>query len=232
MKVILVLLNLVLIAIIIIQHKGWFVEDKSHTRDTALDKSNSLGKHYTKEIKNMQSEIGRLREEVNRIQKNQTNVIPKIQEYLKKLYAIVDELNKRLDCLEKQASLLKNKSSCREEKKGKIPQPTVEHTQLIIEKQEPEVIYLKNFRDGILSECKEAEAQFKITQKIDSMAMFCFCGDVATAIATKDATFADICELVNWNSRVQSITTIEEGQIKSYSEGKWSIVKPAKIKCE
>ena len=64
------------------------------------------------------------------------------------------------------------------------------------------------------------------------MAMFCFCGDVATAIATKDATFADICELVNWNSRVQSITTIEEGQIKSYSEGKWSIVKPAKIKCE
>lgn len=228
MKVILVLLNLVLIAIIIIQHKGWFVEDKSHTRDTALDKSNSLEKYCTKEIKNMQSELKHLKEDI----KNQANIFPKIQEDLKKHYTIVDKLKQRIDYLEKQASLLENKSLCNEEKKGKIPQPKVDNTQLIIEKQEPEVIYLKNFRDGILSECNEAEAQFKITQKIDSMAMFCFCGDVATALATKDATFADICELVNWNNRVRSITTIEEGQIKSYSEGKWSIIKPAKIKCE
>lgn len=231
MKVLLVLLNLALIAIIVWQNKDRFISDKPSSKGAYPDKSASLDKSLSKDIKALQSELKRLREDINRVQKNQQNVVPKIQDYLKELYSTTNDLKKKVASLEKITAKLKAQQS--EAVKESVPTPVKEiPVRLVIETKEPEVIFLKNFRDGILSECRESDAQFKITNQSGSIASFAFCGNVATAVATKDATFTDICELIGWNNNVRSLKTIEEGQIKVYSEGKWSVVKPAKIKCD
>ncbi|MGN0187828.1 MAG: hypothetical protein ACI392_08825 [Paludibacteraceae bacterium] len=229
----LIILNLVLIAIIVIimQNKELFLGDKHSFWGTYPDKNKSADKEIIKEIKVLQADVKHLKEDVNRIQ-NQINVVPKVQEHLKKLYDSDSELEKRIVSLEKSAAKQKQQTAIVEKKTIPDPQPKIEPVRLIIESQEPEVIYLKNFRDGILSECKESDAQFKVIQKSGTTASFRFCGDVATAIATKDATFADVCELIDWSNSVRSIKTIEDGQIRVYSEGKWSVIKPAKVKCE
>lgn len=232
MKIILILLNLALIAIVVIQNKDWFLGDKPSQKGAYPDKNTSADKALAKEIKNLQAEVKRLREDLNRVQKNQTNVVPKIQDYLKKLYDTTSAIDKRVVSLEKGAAKLKQQTSKVEKETTPSTQPKIEPVRLVIETQEPEVIYLKNFRDGILSECREADAQFKIVHKSGTTASFCFCGDVATAVATKDATFADVCELIGGNNSVRSIKTIEDGQVRVYSEGKWSVIKPARVKCE
>lgn len=92
-------------------------------------------------------------------------------------------------------------------------------------------VFLRNFKDGIMKECSENEAQYRLILLNAQVASgeFTFVGNVGTAIATKDATFEYVCELSNWTSSAKSCTTIEKGQAEKVSGGKWKVTKKATI---
>lgn len=180
------------------------------------------------EIKAIQAELKVLRNDLSKIQKNQKNVIPQINDNFVQLGKRVTSLEKRINRAEKSRS--------NTEKENEQTQSVVE-APVCVKIEEPnsrgeEPLYLKNFRDGLLMECTESDAQFKAIDVSDSKASFLFCGDVATAIATKDATFTGVCELIGWYNEARSLSMVSEGVVRPYSEGKWEVVKMAQIKCE
>lgn len=93
-------------------------------------------------------------------------------------------------------------------------------------------IYLKNFNAGILKECVTNEAQYELilADKQAIAGEFSFVGDVNAAIATKDATFEDVCDLENWSTSAKSCTTSEKGKAEKMSDGKWRVVRKGKVK--
>lgn len=93
-------------------------------------------------------------------------------------------------------------------------------------------IFLKNFNKGIMKECSKTDAQYELGL-IDAHATtgeYIFIGDINSALATKDATFEDICELLNWSMASKSCTTIEAGKAEKVIDGKWKVIKKAKVK--
>ena len=93
-------------------------------------------------------------------------------------------------------------------------------------------IYLKSFNAGIMRECNAADAQYRLTplNSESTRGEFVFVGDAASAIATKDATFEDICDLENWSMSAKSCTTIEKGQAEKVSDGKWKVSHKGRVK--
>ncbi|MGN0187829.1 MAG: hypothetical protein ACI392_08830 [Paludibacteraceae bacterium] len=93
-------------------------------------------------------------------------------------------------------------------------------------------IFLKNFNAGAMKECSASEAQYKLVlaDAQSTSGEFSFAGDINSALATKDATFEDVCDLENWNMSSKSCSTIEKGKAEKIAEGKWKVVKKAKIK--
>jgi hypothetical protein len=83
-----------------------------------------------------------------------------------------------------------------------------------------------------MKECSKTDAQYELGL-IDAHATtgeYIFIGDINSALATKDATFEDICELLNWSMSSKSCTTIEAGKAEKVIDGKWKVIKKAKVK--
>lgn len=229
MLTLLVIINLTLLAWIIFQNRDLILSFRKRSGRMGND-DYSFEKTVSKEIKSIQVELKSLRNDLTKTQKNQKSVVLQIQDYLNKLYKDVRGLSKKVSDVEKKV-VKKEKTPVDDsiDEGAKMVDAPVQFEIQIPEKLNSP-IYLKNFRDNILMECREEDAQFKTTEISDGQALFCFCGDVATAIATKDATFSGVCELVGWYNEAHSLSMIDNGIIKQYSEGKWEVVKLAKIK--
>lgn len=228
-----VLLNLVLIAILAIQNKDVFLT-KDFVKKIFSPNKDLLhpNQDLSKTIKTMQAEIARLQTDMNHMKENQSTNNAKIKDYLQNLFSSKAQLTKRVALLEKNVVGVQQKTTVKKE----VILPTSQQTvsiHLDADASEAETTYLRNFKNGILSECGENEAQYKITQKFgDSQAKFAFCGNESAAIATKDATFSEVCEVIGWSSQISHITNLEEGRIQMYSERKWKVITPAKVKCK
>lgn len=93
-------------------------------------------------------------------------------------------------------------------------------------------LYLKNFNAGTMKECPVTDAQYELILP-DAQSLsgeFTFVGDINSALATKDATFDDVCDLENWSMSSKSCATIEKGKAEKVSDGKWKVIKKAKVK--
>lgn len=96
------------------------------------------------------------------------------------------------------------------------------------------VVYLKNFKNGEMRECTKQESQYELhlNREDDSVGEFYFAGNPATAIATKDSTFAGVCDYDNWNTNSKTCHSVEKGRAQKISDGKWEATKKARVKCE
>lgn len=93
-------------------------------------------------------------------------------------------------------------------------------------------LYLKNFNAGTMKECPATDAQYELILP-DAQSLsgeFIFVGDINSALATKDATFDDVCDLENWSMSSKSCDTVEKGKAEKVSDGKWKVIKKAKVK--
>lgn len=93
-------------------------------------------------------------------------------------------------------------------------------------------LYLKNFNAGTMKECTANDAQYELILP-DAQSLsgeFTFVGDINSALATKDATFEDVCDLENWSMSSKSCDTVEKGKAEKVSDGKWKVIKKAKVK--
>ena len=93
-------------------------------------------------------------------------------------------------------------------------------------------IYLKNFNAGTMKECPASDTQYELILP-DAQSLsgeFTFVGDINSALATKDATFEDVCDLEKWSMSSKSCDTVEKGKAEKVSDGKWKVIKKAKVK--
>lgn len=217
-NILLLLCNIFFIAVVILNKKGIRIPDIKLKKYTI-----SLSGGVEKE--DYKAAIEETKREVSRVSNIQKKLVPKIQEGFNHLSNTSKKLSSRIDAIENQLNQQEDKEAY---------MPEVPPVELIIDipPVNESKIYLKNFKEGILSECRESEAQFCSTNINDSQISFNFCGDMAAAIATKDATFDDVCELIGWQSNVRSLYPIADGTARKYSEGKWKVEKQAQIKCE
>lgn len=93
-------------------------------------------------------------------------------------------------------------------------------------------IFLKNFNAGAMKECSAPDAQYELVlpDAQSTVGEFSFVGDINSALATKDATFEDVCDLENWSMSSKSCSTVERGKAEKIAEGKWKVSKKAKVK--
>lgn len=110
--------------------------------------------------------------------------------------------------------------------------PRVDETP--VEQPKNVVLYLKNFKNGEMRECSKQESQYELhlNREDDSVGEFYFAGNPATAIATKDSTFAGVCDYDNWNTNSKTCHSVEKGRAQKISDGKWEATKKARVKCE
>ena len=188
----------------------------------------------SKDKRSLQSELDVLNKDVQRISRNQQKIVSQIQTHLNDLSKKLCNQVNRLDAIEQDFVHRESTKQESESIRSSIEdQSSSSPIEIVIEDQNQlnTPVYLKNFRDGIMTECKKADAQFLIKNMSDTKASFSFCGDVSAALATKDATFSDVCALMGWNNDVQSIVEISAGEVSKLSDGKWKVVKMALLKC-
>jgi hypothetical protein len=97
--------------------------------------------------------------------------------------------------------------------------------------EKPNVKYLRMKSGSSLSQESDSPegGKFKLFDIVGDRAKFEFCGDEQAAIANKDATFDNVCEDSGYYLNARRIESVEPGEVQR-QDGKWKVIKKAKIK--
>ena len=227
-NILLLIINVVLIALIIYNDKGLQLPRISFKKGTL-----SISRKH--DIKDLQEDMQKVQSAIENIEKGRRNLVGNLQNAFDKINVNQRLLENRIN--EVKATFPKGHEYFYQDSFDR-PEPQKNTHEVVLdittpkEEKKEESIYLKNFKDGILIECKETDAQFTATKESDSQISFYFSGNAATALATRNATFDDVCELQEWHSNVRKIIMIKNGTAQFLSDGKWKVSKLAQIKCE
>jgi hypothetical protein len=133
----------------------------------------------------------------------------------------IEELKKKLQTVEDELQQLKNLIQTTGVP-PKIEKPVVKSN----------VIYLKTKSgDYLYHESDNQEnSKFKLFDINGDKAKFEFCGNEQSAIDNKNSIFDNVCEYSNYSSGVTHITNIEPGEVYRQHDGRWKVIKKAKIK--
>lgn len=90
--------------------------------------------------------------------------------------------------------------------------------------------FVKPHQAGILTECKECDASYKLTLTSDRDAIFEFCGNIERAIHNYDALLKQYCELEGDRTNFSRFENLSNGQAKLVAQGQWQVKSKQKMK--
>jgi hypothetical protein len=156
----------------------------------------------------------------------------KKQDYEKsddKLLEHLKKIERKLQMVEEELQQLKN-----------LPQTDSKQPIINVSQDVPENIpvvefnvkYLKMKSGDYLSQESDSQenCKFKLFDINGDTAKFEFCGNEQDAIANKNATFDTVCEDSNYVANATHIENLEPGEVRRQPDGKWKVIKKAKIK--
>ena len=91
--------------------------------------------------------------------------------------------------------------------------------------------YLRNEGEGWLKEVEDsADAQFRLWQDGNDEAegLFCFSGNMANALANRDATFDGVCNFSGDGNT--TIVTLSNGKACKQQDRYWKVIEKATVK--
>lgn len=190
-------------------------------------------------VSNLDRKILQVENRVNSA-KNTSNTLSKLTDIsslankIDRIERAILDINNRIALLPKETKTVHqpNPNETTKFVEGYAKEDSAHETKLVASVKSGISIFLKNFNKGIMKECSKTDAQYELGL-IDAHATtgeYIFIGDINSALATKDATFEDICELLNWSMSSKSCTTIEAGKAEKVIDGKWKVIKKAKVK--
>lgn len=147
------------------------------------------------------------------------------------------ELNKKITELEKTIQSIKINV---EENKNRTEKyyENAPASNVLLEKapwnnENSKLTYLKTAKQGVFSTSFDEPSGcfFKVFEIRATEAKFEFCGNEAEAIANRDAIFDNVCETYGIANSAKKIRNEEFG-IVEFQDGKWKVIKKAKIKFE
>lgn len=190
-------------------------------------------------VSNLDRKILQVENRVNSA-KNTPNTLSKLTDItslankIDRIERAILDINNRIALLPKETKTVHQPKSNETTKfvEGNVKEDSDQETKVVASVKSSISLFLKNFNNGIMKECSKTDAQYELGL-IDAHATtgeYIFIGDINSALATKDATFEDICELLNWSMSSKSCTTIEAGKAEKVIDGKWKVIKKAKVK--
>lgn len=90
--------------------------------------------------------------------------------------------------------------------------------------------YVRPYRDGILVECKESDASYKLTLTSERDASFEFCGNIERAINNYDAVLKQYCELEGDRVSFSQYAKLSNGKVELREQGYWQVTFKLKMK--
>ena len=95
-----------------------------------------------------------------------------------------------------------------------------------------EYVYLKNFKEGKLRVVdNQSDAQYRIVlTKNQNEAEIDFIGNMESAIATPDATFGDICDIIHQSdSNFKQCVLSKKPQVQKQEDGRWKVISKGEV---
>lgn len=95
-----------------------------------------------------------------------------------------------------------------------------------------EYVYLKNFKEGKLRVVdNQSDAQYRIVlTKNQNEAEIDFIGNMESAIATPDATFGDICDIIHQSdSNSKQCVLSKKPRVQKLEDGRWKVISKGEV---
>ncbi len=95
-----------------------------------------------------------------------------------------------------------------------------------------EYVYLKNFKEGKLRVVdNQSDAQYRIVlTKNQNEAEIDFIGNMESAIATPDATFGDICDIIHQSdSNSKQCVLSKKPRVQKQEDGRWKVISKGEV---
>ena len=151
-----------------------------------------------------------------------------------------DEIEKRravrqavLD-LRKQLNLSAEPKQPKVESKVQIKEEPKSVSETIVGEQAPTTIqpqiFVKHHNHGIMRECDQTTAQYRLLELKDNTAKFEFCGNIEKAVKNSDTVFDYVADIQGETNNATTITTAECGKVQHLEDGQWKVIKKAILK--
>ena len=136
--------------------------------------------------------------------------------------------------LQKQLNLSAEHKQPKVESKAQIKEAPKPVPETIDVKQVPTTIqpqiFVKHHNHGIMRECDQTNAQYRLLEVKDNLANFEFCGNIEKAIKNSDTVFDYVADIQGETYNASTITTSECGIVQHLEDGQWKVIKKATLK--